>query len=267
VSGSVARREAPLGALARIQARVIGALVLRELQTRFGRRGIGFLWMFLEPLILAAAIGAFRYVWRGGLHPDLPPFLFYFVGYVPFFMFRAILMRSSTAVQANHSLLFHRQVTVLDIMVARNLLEIGACVTVVIAVLFIAGVYFGEWPSDPLLFAFALLLSALLATGFGLVFGALAAINETVQRLTAPLTYVMLPISGVMWMVHDFPPQFREGILWVPMVSVHEAMREAQFGSRVTAYYDLPYVGFWVLALIFLGLCALRAIRGRLSIA
>lgn len=32
-----------------VQARVIRALVARELLTRYGRNNIGFLWVFVEP--------------------------------------------------------------------------------------------------------------------------------------------------------------------------------------------------------------------------
>jgi ABC-2 type transport system permease protein/capsular polysaccharide transport system permease protein len=34
-----------------IQRRVIGALLMREVITRFGRHNIGFLWLFVEPMI------------------------------------------------------------------------------------------------------------------------------------------------------------------------------------------------------------------------
>ena len=35
-----------------IQKRVIGALLMREIITRYGRNNIGFLWLFVEPLLL-----------------------------------------------------------------------------------------------------------------------------------------------------------------------------------------------------------------------
>ena len=41
----------------RIQARVIGALMMRELHTRYGRENIGYLWLILEPMFLATAVG------------------------------------------------------------------------------------------------------------------------------------------------------------------------------------------------------------------
>ena len=49
-----------------IQKRVIGALMLRELTTRFGRENIGFLWIMVEPLLFAVLVGI---LWR----VDRPP--------------------------------------------------------------------------------------------------------------------------------------------------------------------------------------------------
>ena len=40
----------------RQQLRVIGALIIREMHTRFGRRRFGYLWLFFEPLLLGAMV-------------------------------------------------------------------------------------------------------------------------------------------------------------------------------------------------------------------
>jgi capsular polysaccharide transport system permease protein len=71
----------------------------------------------------------------------------------------------------------------------------------------------------------------------------------------------MMPISGAMWMLQDLPPDVREGVLWIPMVSIHEAMREAQFGHRIVSYYDLGYVLLWIIGTTLVGLAAVRAVR------
>ena len=39
-----------------IQVRVVGALLMREIITRYGRNNIGFLWLFVEPLLLTLVI-------------------------------------------------------------------------------------------------------------------------------------------------------------------------------------------------------------------
>ena len=39
-----------------VQWRVVGALLIREIYTRFGREGLGFAWIVLEPLIFAIPV-------------------------------------------------------------------------------------------------------------------------------------------------------------------------------------------------------------------
>ncbi|MGY4866424.1 capsule polysaccharide export ABC transporter permease, partial [Pasteurella multocida] len=47
-----------------IQGRVIAALLMREIITRYGRRNLGFLWLFVEPFLMTGIIlllwGSFR---------------------------------------------------------------------------------------------------------------------------------------------------------------------------------------------------------------
>ena len=42
----------------RIQMRVIGALLMREVLTRYGRHNIGFLWLFIEPMLFTLGVTA-----------------------------------------------------------------------------------------------------------------------------------------------------------------------------------------------------------------
>ena len=52
----------------RIQQRVIWALLMREIITRYGRHNIGFMWMFVEPMLFTLGIAA---LWSfSGLHGD-----------------------------------------------------------------------------------------------------------------------------------------------------------------------------------------------------
>ena len=117
---------------ARIQAEVLGALMIRELITRFGRENIGFLWIMAEPLLFAVLVGL---VWRysmgrrtsdrhgsvrgNGLH-------------IPCVLFRTAFGRSVNALKINSSLLYHRRVKILDIVLVRFLIEmLGAMIAYV----------------------------------------------------------------------------------------------------------------------------------------
>ena len=55
-------------------------------------------------------------------------------------------------------------------------------------------------------------------------------------------------------------------MLWMPLVHVHEMIRDGQFGDHLTSYYSYPYLIGWVLGVNLLGLAALRAVRPRLDV-
>ena len=48
----------PLRSSLAVQWRVTHALLIRELITRYGRNNVGFLWLFLEPMLFTLAITA-----------------------------------------------------------------------------------------------------------------------------------------------------------------------------------------------------------------
>ena len=261
--GNVPRRT-PQSAVA-AQIRVIGALFMRELLTRFGTSRIGYVWLVAEPMLLGLMISLMHWASGHDLPNQLPTFLFYALGYVPFFMFRSIVNRGSNGLQANISLLFHRSISPHDVMLARNLMEAAVC-TLVVLCFQLGGILLAdEWPEQQALFLCGLALSALLANGLGALFASLQVFWEPMERLVHPFTYLLMPLSAPFYMVDSLAPEARDLLLWNPLVHVHEMNRWALFGDRVVSHYDVSYVLAWILGLNLLGLAGLRAARPRLS--
>src|SRR6516225_1768566 len=115
------------------QWRVVGALLIREIYTRFGREGLGFGWILLEPLVFAIPV---LLVWSAVRSPydhgvPLVPFLW--TGYLPILLFRHVGGRMLLFVRVNAGLLYHRQVTIFDLFLARCLLEVVSNLCAVVA--------------------------------------------------------------------------------------------------------------------------------------
>lgn len=263
--GDVPRREQMSPAAA--QLGVISGLFIREMLTRVGRSRLGILWLMAEPIILSTMISMLHWLSRSDLPNGLPVFLFYAMSYVPFMMFRSIVNRGSGSIQANISLLHHNRITLLDVTLARNLMEMMVCATVIALYMLVATLFLDEPPHEPALFVFGLLLSALLANGLSMVIGSAQVVWEWIEHLVHPFTYLMLPISAAFFMLSAMPPATRELLLWNPLVHVHEMNRWAMFGDRVTPYYDISYVLLWALLLNLVGMAGLRVARPRLSIS
>src|SRR6516162_7557908 len=115
------------------QWRVVGALLIREIYTRFGRQGLGFGWIVLEPLIFAIPVLLVWSVARSPYEHRIPMIPFLWTGYLPLLLFRHVGGRMLLFVRVNAGLLYHRQVTIFDIFLARCLLEVVSSMTAVMA--------------------------------------------------------------------------------------------------------------------------------------
>ncbi|MGG5823018.1 ABC transporter permease [Falsiroseomonas sp. HW251] len=249
-----------------LQFRVIQALLLREMQTRFGRNQVGFLWLFLEPLMLAGAIATIKSVMGMGSHyPGIPIFVFTLVGYLPYFTFRAIISRAPGTLQANMSLLYHSQIKLLDVVLARHALEFAAVITVMAVIVIGVAVWADLPPNNVPILLVGLVLLFLYAHGLGLCAAAAAAASEVAERLIHPLVYLSLPLSGALVTLDSLPPKLREILLWNPQANMHEMVREGFFGHLMPTYFDVGYTAFWVAIVNLIGLAALRAVRPRLE--
>ncbi|WP_424810681.1 ABC transporter permease [Roseococcus sp. YIM B11640] len=249
----------------RSRCRVIEALIIREIHTRFGRDNLGYVWLFVEPAMLGLGVALMRVFIRGMGH-DMPgginKFAFFIIGYIVFYLFRTVVNRSANGIQANVQLFYHSRVTIEAVMMARNVLDMGAVMVCMSAFCVIIGVIYGDWPYDPLHMVAGVLLMFGLSHGFGLCLLSLTAMGaDLIDRLVHPFTYLMLPFSGMFYMMWWLPQPFQDILWWVPLVHIMEFTREGQFGPGIPYHYDLTYVAIWIVGLNFLGLCAIRAGR------
>jgi capsular polysaccharide transport system permease protein len=249
----------PLRVGAVVQLRVIHALMMREVITRFGRHNLGVLWLIGEPMLFTAGVAALWSLVGLSHRSELPIVAFAVTGYSSVLMWRNTVSRCNAAVVQNRNLLYHRRVKVLDILASRIVLECAAAVasfTVLTLGMLAAG--WVQPPEDSLKVLGGLALLAWFSAGLGLLIGAAASLSELVDRIWHPTAYLMLPLSGAGYMVDWLPPQTQAFALALPMVHCLEFLREGYFGSVVRTHHDLFYVVLWCMALTLAGLLLVR---------
>jgi capsular polysaccharide transport system permease protein len=249
-----------------IQRRVLHALLMREIITRFGRKNLGVLWLLGEPMLFTLGIVT---LWSAvGLHhgSSIPIVAFAVTGYSSVLLWRNCASRAGGAIAQNKQLLFHRNVRVIDVLVTRIVIEIGGATGsfIILSVLFI----FVGWmpiPGDPLEVVFGWTMLAWFGTSLALVIGAGTAFSEVVERLWHPVSYLMFPISGAAFMVDWLPDGLRTIVLLLPMVHGVEMLREGYFGNAVRTHYDLGYLVICCLILSLAGLYVVQEANRRVE--
>lgn len=245
-----------------VQRRVVGALILRELHTRFGRDNIGYLWLIAEPMLLATVIGILHSGSHTQFGSNIHPLPLAVLGYTIFIMFRGIVNRSEGAMEANAPLLYHRMVTVDDVIVSRALLEAGGTFsTVVVMISGLIALGFADPPQRPLWLILAIVCQFWLSWGQSMLVTVISHDNRTLGRLVHIYTYFMIPLSCAFFQVEWLPHPYREWILWSPIPHIFEMARYGMFEAATDKYFDTGYLLAWCLGLTFIGLLTTRILR------
>jgi ABC-type polysaccharide/polyol phosphate export permease len=244
-----------------VQRRVIKALLMREILTRFGRHNIGFLWLFAEPMLFTLGVTALWSVLRTVHVSTLPIVAFAVTGYSSVLLWRNMPSRCIQAIEPNLALMYHRNVKVMDIFASRLLLEVtGVTTSFFVLSLFFISIEWMRPPEDILKVASAWLLLAWFGGAAAILLGSLSEDYKVIDKLWHPVAYLTFPVSGAAFLVDAVPPRVQEFLLLLPMVHGAEMLREGYFGSVVRSHYDPGYLAGCALALTLLGLAKMRSV-------
>lgn len=251
----------PLSAISNICAetlrhlRIIAALMMRETVTRYGRQGLGLLWLIGEPLIFCFGVIVMWSLIKPPYEHGIGVAAFVMTGYSCLLLLRHLVAANLNALQANLGLLYHRKIKVLHIYVSRCALEILSTTLSFITVYLALGL-FGliTAPNDLILLYAGWLLLSWVGVGLALCFAGLALRSELFERIAPLLSYGLIPLSGVFVMMAWLPPNYRNVLLTVPIVHAVEMVRGGVFGDAVKPYYNISYAIAWAAGLTLLGL-------------
>ena len=227
----------------RINIRVIGALVMRDASSRFGHENIGIFWVMGEPLILTTGIIA---VWSvmGGTHGHnigVTPFLL--TGYSMLTLWRHIVQRGVHAMRHSAGLLFHRNIRVFDVLVARMIIEVvGVLTAFFIAYVPLALTGWLDPINDALLLIGAWALLAWFSFGVGMIIAALTEVSEAAERFIPAVMYLTIPLTGCLFMVSWLPDAAQRFLLWSPLVNMTEMFRAGMFSADVPTTWSVSYI-------------------------
>lgn len=246
--------------------RIVGALTMREMNTRFGREGLGFAWLIAEPLIFCFGIMILWTLTKPTYEHGIRVAPFVMTGYLSLILLRHLVSYLSAALQANLGLLYHRQISALHIFSARILLEFGGT-TIAFVVVYAVLLALNEvsLPSDYLLLYTGWFTLAFLGVGFALILAGLAMRYEAFERVIGLISYLLVPLSGAFVMAAWLSPAYRKFLLYIPFVHGVEMVRGGVFTEFTETHYNIGYALAFAAAFNILGLVLISGARDRLS--
>ncbi|ASY60255.1 ABC transporter permease [Sinorhizobium sp. CCBAU 05631] len=238
--------------------RVVGALLVREMATRFGSKPGGYVWALLDP---AAHILLMTFIFRAiARAPALGTsfVLFFATGYIAFQFYQAMTSYLNSAVRANKALLSYPNVAPIDTIVARFILQV--CTTTLVAVI-VLGTIVATMRVDTNLHWPAILEAIAMACLFGL---GVAMINAVLflkyplyEQVFSIVNRPLFLISGVFFLPDSIPAPYRDLVLINPLVHVIMGFRKGFYpeyraiGLDMTYLYGIAFLTLFAGMLVF----------------
>lgn len=249
----------------RTQLVVIGALIIRDVGSRFGRRPINYL------LVLALPIGHF--VLTAGVWVVLKKpvpignsnLIFFATSLLPYVVWVFPFRQIAQAVNTNRPLLYFSRVKIIDIMIARSILEVvTGFVVVCVVTLIVLSFDGGLSPKDPFLTLSALLAAMYFGISFGMFNGMIAAVYPPIALPMMLLSPLMWCSSGAAFMINSIPTPYRDWLAFNPLLQCVEWIRDGYYWDYRSEVLDRAYVLEFSTILILMVLVIERFLRGRI---
>lgn len=248
----------------RQQARVIGALVRREMLTRFGKRKIGYAWVIIEPLIQVAIFLTLRKLYGATTVRDVSAFSFLIAGIVPYYYLMNVIRRTLQAIPSNQGLLVFPQITFMDLFYSRLVLETATYTIIFTGCLTALEVINGSVNTGNIAgIYFSFLLIGFFGFGFGLIGAALYALFESATTYINILVKVTYYASGILFSINIIPLEYHGYLKHVPTVHLFEIIRHNCFAefTEIEYFLDYKYVLFFASIQMLIGLLLIKRVK------
>lgn len=242
-----------------ITARVITALVMREMGSTYGKSPGGYAWAILEPVagILFLSL-AFSLVVRA---PSLGTsfILFYATGVVPFQLYQDLTSKLTQSMRYSKSLLAYPRVTWFDALAARGLLSIITSITVFCILMTSIVMFVDESVElDVVHIVEGLLVAIVSGLAIGTMNCLLSGLYPLWQNIWSIINRPLFIASGVLFIMDDLPRLAQQVLWWNPLIHATGLVRKGFYPMYEASYVSLSYalalpLTIFAISLFFLG--------------
>ena len=239
--------------------RNIGALMLREMGSTYGKSPGGYLWALIEPMGTVLLLSVlFSFIIKT---PSLGIsfILFYATGYLPFNLYSNISGKLLKSLQYSKPLLAYPRVVWIEAMIARTVLN---CLTgITVFIFLISGILIVQETQTELTMAplvIGLTGTICIATSVGCMNCLIRSLFPIWDRIWAIIHRPIFLASCIFYIYEDLPETAQTLLWWNPLAHTSGMIREGFFPTYHPEYVSLPFVFGTSLCVLAFALIMLR---------
>ena len=248
---------------------LISSLVARELKARYRGSALGFVWSFINPLLLLLIYSFVFTVVLPGVHPpELEPFaLFMFCGILPWTWFSSSLLESANVLVAGGNLikkvLFPAEILPI-VSVLAGLVHFFLGLPILAA--FLVYYHVPVEPTDLLWFPVIVAIQLLLTLGLALLVSSLTVHFRDVRDLLQNLLTLWFFATPIIYPLSQVPPRVRQLLNVNPFTHLAVAYQEVLFKpGPFTQFNRLLAVGLMSVLVFLFGYFVFDRLRDTLA--
>ncbi|MGV1757773.1 ABC transporter permease [Rhizobium sp. A22-96] len=240
----------------------MGAVILRDMRTRFFNHGAGFIVQSLWPLVHMVVIITLNALFGRAAPYGQSPFIYFGAGVIPTLTFIYISRFMCLSVIMNKNMLLFQTIHITDILFGRAFLEIIAgFITIVLVWIIFTAMGIPPFPDDPAQAVLAYMATVLLALGFGTIVGVTCAFIPMIATAWALAGIIFYLTSGCVFVTIDLPDTATNLLAYNPVLQCVEWMRSAYFENYSDKLVNKEYLLAFGIGTLFIGLATERCCR------
>jgi capsular polysaccharide transport system permease protein len=250
----------------KLQCNIWFALFVRELQIRAANSGFGYFWIVSEPALHVAVLAAVFGQHLSGVAGGVPFMPFALLGVLGYRVFRMVVERMMTVMDAYASVMTYPQVLPVDLLIVRFFYE----TMVTLALIFIFG--FASWVRypdtvtfpNPWLFISGLYLLYIFSFGIGVLSFVAKQLLPVPAKFIPAVTRDLYFISGVFFYLGGVPKWVADILWWNPLLHAIDMLREGSL-KGFSSPTSLSYLALCSLVSLLLAVCVYFVTRHKVS--
>ncbi|MGU3471613.1 ABC transporter permease [Paenibacillus sp. D51F] len=216
---------------------MLTSLVLSDLRTRYRGSLLGFLWTFINPLLM---LGVYTLIFSTVMRIDLENYAIHlFIGLLPWIYFQSSLVNSSSVIIRNANLIkkiyFPREVLPLSVVFGGMINYLLGCFILIPSIYF-SGIHLS---STILYFPLILLIQTILIAAFCVLFSAITVYLRDVEHILGIFTMAWLYFTPVLYPTSNIPEKYLLYFNLNPMKPIIEAYQAIFYYAKAPNLYEL----------------------------